>query len=498
MATFNQKKIRRHSSVTVALTVLLIAAVILLNGIFGALVQRYGWYVNMNPTLRYPATDAFYTYVDTYVMSELTAGGEIRILFCEEAESLRASDETALVLATAEELAARYEGRVSIDYLNVVEQPKLARELGVDDSTDVVFLCGDRSKTCSLDEFYLFSSEDTSEPMAYSGHRRFATVLRSVVCSSLPVCYFTVNHGESFPDYEMLYAAADAGYDVKSLDLLYSEIPEDCAMLITYNPHRDFTHRDGVADTSELERLEAYMQSGGRYMVFVSADTFSAGGFSNLEGYLSEWGVTFAHETGNTGIEECYLVRDPAHALTTDGYTVLARVESEGKAADVLAPVLTESDATVAVSNATVIRPTEGKGEVIVTTLLSGYAGAEAWAAGRAVGRADEKGYAFMTLSERAVGEKTAYLLACSSTDFACEESMQSAVFDNKSVFMSVVAGMGKTDVPLHIAPQPIMDDTIRTMTTAYAHTVTWVAVLLPSVLLLAAGLWVLARRRYS
>ena len=103
-----------------------------------------------------------------------------------------------------------------------------------------------------------------------------------------------------------------------------------------------------------------------------------------------------------------------------------------------------------------------------------------------------------MTLSEKTVGDKNACVLACASTDFASEAGMQSAALDNKAIFMSIVTGLGKTDVPLHVVPQPISDSTIRTMTTAEARVVTWVAVLLPTVLLTAAGLWVLLRRKYS
>lgn len=509
MAKLNRKKLGLHGSVAVAVTVLVMAAVILLNAIFGALADRYGWYVDMNPTLEYPATDAFYTYVDTYVMSELEGTeNTVRILFCEEEESLLASDETMLVLSAAKELSERYPERVRIEYLDIVAEPRQAREYGVDASTDVVVVCGDRSKVCSLEEFYMFEGSNVSTPVAYRGHRRFATVLRTVVSRELPVCYVTTNHGETFPDNEMMYAVADAGYDARRLDSLSDGIPADCALLLTYNPDRDFTDEDGVAGKSEIAALRAYMENGGRYMVFVSADTFSFGGFPHLEGFLSEWGVAFEHKKGTEGREDCYLVRDPGHALSTDGYTVLARADDSESAKTVLAPALEGGDLTVMLGNATVIRPAEGfgdngrgqttKGDVTVTPLLSSFAGAEAWVSGRAVDRAGDDGYTFMTLSERDAGEKSGYLLACSSIEFACEDSMQSAVFDNKTVFMSVVQAMGKDDVPLHIQPQPISDSTIRTMTTAQAKTVTWVAVAVPAVAMLAAGLIVLSRRKYS
>ena len=45
------KKTLRHGSISVILTVLVLASAILGNAIVTALAMRYGWYIDMNPTL---------------------------------------------------------------------------------------------------------------------------------------------------------------------------------------------------------------------------------------------------------------------------------------------------------------------------------------------------------------------------------------------------------------------------------------------------------------
>ena len=154
MATTASKKALRHGGVTVALTVLILVVVILLNASVTTLAMRYGWYINMNPTMLYPVTDTCYDYLDEFVIPR--AGEGIRISFCDEEENLRADVTQSYVLNTAEELAAHYPDTVTIEYLNVWENTKIAREYGVTASTSVVVAAGNESRVCTLRDVFLF------------------------------------------------------------------------------------------------------------------------------------------------------------------------------------------------------------------------------------------------------------------------------------------------------------------------------------------------------
>lgn len=494
----SSKKAFRHGSVTVALTVLLLTVIILLNGIVTSLAMRYGWYINMNPTLLYPVTETCFDYLDTYVIPEAT--DNLRIIFCDEEENIRADSTQIYVLNTAEELAARYPDKVVIEYLNVWEHPSIARGYGVTASTSVVVASGEESVVCTLRDFFVFPANNTEAPVAYNGEKRFAVAMKAVVTPDAPVAYFTLNHGESFEDYALMYAVTDAGYLINYLDALSFDIPADCGLLVTYNPARDFTDVDGVSGISEIDKLDAYLQGGGKFMAFVSADTFAAGGYANLETYLAGWGVTFEHQTGAEGIEECYAIRDTAHSLTTDGYTILGQIPA-GAAAEIMADV----NGSVRLANATAITVAEGftpnadgcyvSGTRTLTPLLRSHAGAEAWAGGRAVDRTSE-GYGLVTLtSDSASG---GHILVCSSTEFATEATMQSGVYDNGAFLLTALETMGKTDSPIHLSSQPFSDDSIHILTTAQARNTTIALVAVPVLLALAVGLTVLIRRKFA
>ena len=61
------------------------------------------------------------------------------------------------------------------------------------------------------------------------------------------MAYLTVNHGETLYDNALLNLLTDAGYRYTYLDLMNFEIPEDCELLVTYNPAKDFAVNDGIS-----------------------------------------------------------------------------------------------------------------------------------------------------------------------------------------------------------------------------------------------------------
>ncbi len=498
MAKTASKKVFRHGSVTVALTVLIVAAVILLNASVTLLGMRFGWFLNMNPNLAYPVTETCYDYLETHVIPN--AGEDIRLIFCESEEEIAEDYTFSMIHSTARDLSERYPDTVKIEYLNVWEQPSIARFYGVKSSTSVVVVSGEEHRVCSLRDFFLFPAGDTTNPVAYIGEKRFAVAMKAVVSENNPIAYFTLNHGESTPDYSLMYTIIDAGYTISYLDALSFDIPEDCALLVTYAPARDYTVEDGVSGISEIDKLDAYLARGGKFMTFISADTFAAGGYKNLEGYLATWGVTFDHATGAGGIEECNAIRDTAHALTADGYTILGQIPTVGNAATVLDQIT----GSLRAANATGISIAEDftasngnyvNGSRTLSPYLRSHVGAEAWAGGRAVGRTDE-GYNLITLTEDSSTGGQVFVSA--STEFADEASLQSGVFDNGPFLLTTLQEMGAEDVPIALSSQPLSDDTIHSLTTAQARTITITLVAAPVIVALAVGLFVLIRRKFA
>ena len=117
-----------------------------------------------------------------------------------------------------------------------------------------------------------------------------------------------------------------------------------------------------------------------------------SGGHKNFEDLLGHWGVKYAHETSEDGVELCQNIKDSAHSLTTDGYTIL----SENATNEYASNILTGLEKPNVFSASTAILPAEGfasRGDGTYTEdndgdskrlipLLVSHSSAEAWAGG--------------------------------------------------------------------------------------------------------------------
>ena len=334
------------------------------------------------------------------------------------------------------------------------------------------------------------------------GDRRFAVAMKAVTEENTQMCYFTANHGESFIDYEVMYAATDAGYTVSFLDSLRHGIPEDCDMLVTYNPTQDLTVEDGVSGISEVEMLNEYLENGGRYAVFVSADTFVAGSLDNLEGFLAEWGIAGRyHKDALTGLPTRYAVRDEGNSLTSDGYTVFGELSTGA----VNGGFLPETLGVGAVfKDATSLRAAAGyeptgnhvytKGDRTVYGLFAGRESANAWANGIPV---DEETSMLMAVTEETVeGRESSFVGVCASTQFMAEEYLQTAVYGNPSTLFYLFERLGAKYTPAGLQIQPFRSTEISSITTAQMWRWMLSLALIPAALVTGVALWRLVRRR--
>jgi len=509
MGQRSNKRRLRYATVSLVLCVLVIASLIILNVIAAVLGMRYEWmYPELDRPTVYELSDGCREYISEHVISKLEKGdGEkIKIIFCNTKENIRSEELFKYVYDSFFEVAETFRGSIEIEHLDVFEHPSIAQKYGVDSVTDVVCAFGNRYETLDLRDFYTYKTVDgQSVATAYNGEVLIASCLMRVTRDEMPTCYFTVNHGEEFTDYELVRAISQTGYTVGFLDIYAEEIPDDCDVLVTLNPKKDLAVSGDTSSVSEVERLDEYMSNGGKYMVFLSADTFASGGFENMESFLSSWGVDYMHKRTDGGVEACYLVKDSANSLTVDGYTVLSRLfeSGEGEAIlDVLGAPCTFGNSTyMSASNG--FEP-NGEGKFVseetkrvLTPLFSAYSTAVAWADGRPVARASEEDFILMSMTEQdcANGEK-AFLVASASVDFASEYAMQSVSLGNSRAISELIRYMGKDDVPSRLAPKPMGQTEIQSLTTQNANIITAVLVALPAIVTTTVGAVVLVRRR--
>ena len=507
-------KVRQGASSLVLLALVLVA-VIILNVIVAMLAQRYEWmYKNMNIPVVYTLSDEYEEYVREYVVPEVNkvraekgTNEKIKVIFCDSKENLEADTTEKYVYGSIIDLYELFPDYIEIEHLNIWEQPSLAREYGVTTTLDVVCLFDGKYETISITDFFV-SDSSSSTYEAYNGEKLFASALMRVTQENTPVCYITANHGEQFSDYQLLFSLVQAGYVFSYIDLSISDIPEDCALLITFDPKQDLLAADDFSSVSEADKLEAYMNNGGKYMVFTSADTFISGARPNLEAFLEKWGVSFAHKTAEDGIEECYLIKDPDNSTTIDGYTVIAQTASNRVAQEILSelqrPNVFGNSGSINVadgytlSSDGVYSSVQNGCKRSISPLFVTYSSAEAWADGRAVKRADETPFTLMTMTtQECENGETACLLASASVAFAGESAMNSAVLGNSRAVSMIYEYMGKTNAPTELVPKPFSSTEIESLSSADAKNITTVLTLSYALIFAVAGTVVLIRRKH-
>ena len=521
MRRINKRRTARYGSVALILTVFTLIAVIIANVIVFFLATRYEWmFVNMNHEYAYDISDDCRDYVEEYVIGivdekneEKTALGEaaekIKIIFCDDKENIVAESYRKYVHDSVYELRDIFPDYIEIEYLDIWENPSIARKYGVSSTTNVVCAFDGRYETVDSKDFHIYSDTDSSVVTAYNGEKVLASCLMRVTQESSPMCYFTANHGESFDDYEFMRSVVEAGYTIGFLDLLTQDIPEDCELLVTFEPKQDMVIAGEISAVSEIDKLSDYMSKGGKYMVFLSADTFVSGGRANLEGFLAEWGVKYMHETGDEGVENCYVIKDSSNSLTVDGYTIIAENAKDGLGGEIMKSL----PGTNVFGNTTCISfsdgfKADGKGNYVSTdsgnprtasALMTSHASAEAWSGGRAVARALDERFVLMSVTtELCENGETACLIASASTDFACDDNMSSAVRGNSRTLTGIFRYMGRENAPVELTFKYLGSTEIESLTTQNAYIITAVLAAIPTVACIVIGAVVLIRRRYS
>ena len=517
----NKRKSRsgKFASVSLVLTVLAVVAVIVFNVSLSLLATRYEWiYPKLYCEHGFSVSEECRDYLRKYVIDTVDGYNaalsaeekeKLIITFCNDRETIESEDWQKTIHDSVIQIQELFPEHIEIQYLNIWENPTVAREMGITATSNIVCSFKDKHEPMDMKDLYIYDDAYSDTPIAYNGEKMVAAALMRAVQEDSPMCYLTANHGEAFDGYEFMRTAIEAGYTLGFIDLSAEDIPDDCALLVTFDPKQDLVETSGVSSVSEVDKINEYMSRGGKYMVFLSADTFVSGGRANLEGLLEDWGIKYAHETGSDGIEKCYLIKDSANSLSVDGYTVFAQNATEGKGGEIMSG-LPESNVF---ANSTAITVADGfesngagnysatvDGKVrTVSPLMLSHQSAEAWAGGRAVARAAGDPFILAAISEQTCenGEQ-ASLIAFASTSFALDANMKSAIKGNGRTVSGIFRYLGCDKAPVELTFKYFAGTDIETLTTLQANTITVIFAAVPAVVCFGVGAFVLIRRRYA
>ena len=277
----------RFGAMSTAVTVVVIAAVILLNVVAGILNDRFPLTADLTADQSYSLTDQG---------KEVAAAVEndVQVIVFAEEEMFQSpnmgDDRLNTILRQFYQFSREFtnltDGKVTFTYLDLNANPTEAQqytEYGIS-SGSILFLSGERSRTITLDDLY------TVEQSSYYDYT-VTSIVEQALASGInavgsgEVTYTTIltGHGEDETAISVLDSLLTLnGYEVEQVDFSSAqEIGEDTTVLILPGPTVDF-------NASEIDRLRSWMSNNGqldRHLLFYCNPM---GSCPNLYGFLRE------------------------------------------------------------------------------------------------------------------------------------------------------------------------------------------------------------------
>lgn len=298
----NTKKAKRFllSSGSVALG---IAAVILVNLIFGNLNDRFDWNIDLTESGMYSISD------DTdKVLNELSDEVDITVLLSED--ELAENSYGSYVQTLMKKYAERSD-KIKISYIDPYKNPSAVESYSdlADDVSEgsIIVQSGDSSKVLNLIDFYETETDSSTYSYyvsAFKGEGTLTSAILSVTSEDTPSAYILQGHNESVSTSftDMLETS---GYTVDTLNLTEKDIPDNTSMLVISLPQDDYTE-------DELNTLDDFVKNGGDLLVFTGTD--SPSGLDNLYAYLQEWGIAV---NGDMVLDSDYNISDARYILSS-------------------------------------------------------------------------------------------------------------------------------------------------------------------------------------
>jgi ABC-type uncharacterized transport system involved in gliding motility auxiliary subunit len=182
--------------------------------------------------------------------------------------------------------AAKNDGKVLVEELDIYRNQLRAEALGIDEAHLVVAICNDRTTIIKWSDFY-----ETRErvAVAFKGEQVVTSAILSVSNPERPKIYFLAGHGEMRPSdvnaARGLSVFADElrqrNLQIEAIDLtMQKEVPEDADLVVIAAPQGRF-------DPFEVELLRRYVSERAGRIVAMLPPATSHG----LDDLLYDWGL---------------------------------------------------------------------------------------------------------------------------------------------------------------------------------------------------------------
>lgn len=287
---FNKRSLR-FGSYSFVLTIIVLAAAIVINAIASAPQIREKLKIDLTSDKLYSVGEA-----TGEVLKELNEKVEIIGLFDETQMS---NSSYSQVIEFIKDYNAK-SNMIDVKYVDPDKEPGYIQNeldpaglLGVK-KFDFVVRSQRRSKVLSTYDIFEVSYDQSYMPYTsgLNAEYAFTGAIRYVTSEDIPVIYYTEGHGEEDLEAEYSELKSDLelnGYQVEKINLATVEsIPEDSSIVLFANPKQDL-------NSAELEKLNLYIENGGN-TVFLLDPIQSNVRLPNFEEFLAQYNIGLGYD----------------------------------------------------------------------------------------------------------------------------------------------------------------------------------------------------------
>ena len=323
---FKSTKFKRGGMATV-MSVVFIAIVVVINILVGLLTERF-------PSLNWDLTaDKLNTLSDQAIDIAKGIEQETTIYLIGEEEAYRKDRlyssyglEYSQVSNLAEKLR-EVNSKISVEFIDPDTNPGFISEYPEENLTSGTVLVKTEKRHKLLtasDLFTVRNNQSTYQTETYSKvDSALAGALEIVNLETMPVVTMATGHGELLTDdvlgsFEELLETQN--FEVKSIDFLTEEIPEETQLLMIPTPSTDYAEE-------EIQKLREYIDDethSGQRSLLVTCHA-SQGSLPRLQSFLEEWGIQVGEgvvaETDSSRValrNAGYVLVDPSENLLNE------------------------------------------------------------------------------------------------------------------------------------------------------------------------------------
>lgn len=281
----------RHGTTAKVITVLVIAALVLVNVLFSALSNKFP---NMNIDMTTGSINSLSDQVKSVVQS-VKKDTDIIIIGTEEQvrndQLLSNYGIKYSQVATLTDKMHALNPKIKVSYKDLDADPTFANDYKDDNlvAGDVIVKTADRSYVVKYSDLFNISQDQMTGAQAIytQAGDALAAGISNANASSLPVVAFDTGHEEQLPTDAYKSLLKSNNFDVKDFNLLTDDIPENTQFIMLAAPKNDYTE-------DEIKKLDDFLSNTDQKADRGLLVTFHANASTMpvLCNFLKEWGLT--------------------------------------------------------------------------------------------------------------------------------------------------------------------------------------------------------------